>query len=542
MTAKAIRCAIYTRKSSEEGLEQDFNSLQAQREACEAYIKSQKHEGWQLVKTRYDDGGFSGGNMNRPALVQLMKDIEAGKVDVIVVYKVDRLSRSLHDFARMVEVFDRQGVSFVSVTQQFNTTTSMGRLTLNVLLSFAQFEREVTGERIRDKIAASKKKGMWMGGVVPLGYDVKDRKLVVNADEAMVVRHIFKRYLELGNVRLMRDELERQGVVGKVRRSGSRPGGAVYSRGALYHLLSNRIYIGQIQFKGVCHAGQHEAIIAQDLWEQVQDSLADNRTGIIRNKRRTGLSLLAGKLFDGVTGEALILTHTSKKGRRYRYYVSQSLNLGKRHEGEKGWRLPGPVIEKTVYGIIRSILCNRDEIVGALPAAAVPIQHIPDVLAKTQTVSQQPDEFLNIFLQRAAVSRDGIEVVISLGSVLYIKEVCITRTVPMQIQRRGNEMRLIIENAPDSVADETMVKSIARAHVWAEEILSGSTAAMTDIAIREKVSDSYIKKVMPLAFLAPDIVAAILAGRQPAHLTNEKLIRRMDILLDWQEQRRVLGF
>ena len=225
MTTKIIRCAIYTRKSSEEGLEQDFNSLHAQREASEAFIKSQKHEGWQLVKTSYDDGGYSGGTMNRPALQLLMQDIEAGKIDVIVVYKVDRLSRSLHDFAKMVEVFDKRGVSFVSVTQQFNTTSSMGRLTLNVLLSFAQFEREVTGERIRDKIAASKKKGMWMGGYAPLGYDIVEKKLVINPAEAETIRHIFTRYLELGGVRQLCDDLRANGICSKARDSDARPGG-----------------------------------------------------------------------------------------------------------------------------------------------------------------------------------------------------------------------------------------------------------------------------------------------------------------------------
>jgi site-specific DNA recombinase len=448
MTGKIIRCAIYTRKSSEEGLEQGFNSLHAQREACEAYIKSQKHEGWQLVKTQYDDGGFSGGTMNRPALQLLMKDIEAGKIDVIVVYKVDRLSRSLHDFAKMVDIFDRHKVSFVSVTQQFNTTSSMGRLTLNVLLSFAQFEREVTGERIRDKIAASKKKGMWMGGPVPLGYDVVDRKLVINPVEAETVRHIFRRYLELGNVRQLQDELGRHGIVGKIRNSESRPGGAVYSRGALYHLLSNHVYIGQIAFKGVCHDGQHDGIINPELWDLVQKSLIDNKVGIVQNYRRTEAELLNDRLFDGVTGEALIPVHTSKKGRRYRYYVSQSLNLRGRGESAGGWRLPGPVIEKTVYGIIRSMLNDRAALITALTAADISVQYIPDVLAQVQRASQQQDQALDVFARRVAVRSDGVEVSISLASTLpeniERREVIIMRTMPMQMQRRGNEMRLAI--------------------------------------------------------------------------------------------------
>jgi len=270
------RCAVYTRKSSEEGLEQDFNSLQAQREACEAFIRSQAGEGWRLSKTHYDDGGLSGGTMERPALQQLLEDIRNGQVDVVVVYKVDRLTRSLADFAKMVELFDANGVSFVAVTQQFNTTTSMGRLTLNVLLSFAQFEREVTGERIRDKIAASKRKGIWMGGTVPLGYDVDDRRLVITQAEAEVVRQIYQRYLELGSVRLLKQELDQLGVASKVRlsRKGTESGGKNFSRGALYELLSNPVYIGEIRHKQERHPGQHEPILERATWEQVQQRLS----------------------------------------------------------------------------------------------------------------------------------------------------------------------------------------------------------------------------------------------------------------------------
>src|SRR5690348_13297670 len=272
------RCAIYTRKSSEEGLEQDFNSLHAQREACEAYIKSQVHEGWKAVAAEYDDGGYSGGTMERPGLKALLADVHAKLVDVVVVYKVDRLTRALNDFARIVEVFDGQGVSFVSVTQQFNTTTSMGRLTLNVLLSFAQFEREVTGERIRDKIAASKKKGMWMGGVVPLGYDAKDRTLAINDADAAIVREIFRRYLELGSVLKLEGELSRRGVRTKrfVTVTGRVIGDRVFSRGHLYKLLSNPVYLGEIQHKGVRHPGLHEAIVDRETWDAAQAQLAAN--------------------------------------------------------------------------------------------------------------------------------------------------------------------------------------------------------------------------------------------------------------------------
>src|SRR5215469_14164474 len=295
------RCAIYTRKSSEEGLEQEFNSLAAQREACEAYIRSQQHEGWMLARTRYDDGGFSGGTMERPALQQLLNDIRTGRIDIVVVYKVDRLTRSLADFARLVEIFDGHGVSFVSVTQQFNTTSSMGRLTLNVLLSFAQFEREVTGERIRDKIAASKKKGMWMGGNVPLGYDASEGNLVVNSAEAETVRQIFALYREFGCVRRVKEETDRLGLRTKhrVTAKGTEFGGKPFSRGHIYHLLANPIYAGQIAHKGQVYSGQHPALIDQETWSAARDQLSTN-TGDHRCKTKASEpSLLAGLLVDG---------------------------------------------------------------------------------------------------------------------------------------------------------------------------------------------------------------------------------------------------
>jgi site-specific DNA recombinase len=313
------RCAIYTRKSSEEGLEQDFNSLHAQREACEAFIKSQAGEGWRLVKTAYDDGGLSGATMERPALQRLLSDINQGLIDVVVVYKVDRLTRSLSDFAKMVEMFDSHGVSFVAVTQQFNTTTSMGRLTLNVLLSFAQFEREVTGERIRDKIAASKQKGMWMGGLVPLGYDVIDRRLEVNQSEVQKVLEIFRGYLELGSVRLLMEELDRRGIRSKVRvaKNGKTSGGNSFSRGALYVLLSNPIYIGEIRHKGIRHPGLHEPVVERELWEKTQLLL---RSQAVRGRSRTKAvaSPLMGRLFDE-SGQSLTPSHAVKGERRYRY-------------------------------------------------------------------------------------------------------------------------------------------------------------------------------------------------------------------------------
>ena len=369
---RKIRCAIYTRKSSEEGLEQEFNSLDAQREACEAFVRSQKHEGWSVLPQLYDDPGYSGGTMERPALKRLLADIAAHRVDAVVVYKVDRLTRSLSDFAKIVEVFDAHSVSFVSITQAFNTTTSMGRLTLNVLLSFAQFEREVTSERIRDKIAASKKKGLWMGGQPSLGYDVKDRKLVVNEAEAAIVRMIFRRYLELGSVRALKAALGEEGVVSKQRTAadGSPYGGKSFSRGALYLMLQNRIYRGEIVHKGAVYAGEHAAIVEEDLWSSVQLRLEAN--GVERREAQDSRSVKPSDrdLIDA-NGEPMTPTHAIKKGVRYRYYVSRRLITGtKSEEGNRqisGQRIPAANLEGLVVQHLRSFFADPVAVIGSLP-------------------------------------------------------------------------------------------------------------------------------------------------------------------------------
>jgi site-specific DNA recombinase len=341
-----LRCAVYTRKSSEEGLEMEFNSLDAQREACEAYVASQRAEGWLLVSDRYDDGGFSGGTLERPALKRLLADIEAGRVDVVVVYKIDRLSRSLMDFSRLVEVFDRQNVTFVSVTQSFNTTTSMGRLTLNVLLSFAQFEREVIGERIRDKFAASRRKGMWMGGWAPLGYEVRDRKLVLNEQDAKLVRSIFQRFLKTGSATILARQLIQEDVRNKY--------GKLIDKGILYKLLNNPVYIGEAVHKGVSYPGEHTAIIDRKVWDRVQAQFQINprkRAGTVRSQTP---SLLKGIIF-GPTGVAMSPSHTRKSGRLYRYYVSQAVLKEAAVDCPVG-RVPAAEIEKIVIEQVRTLL------------------------------------------------------------------------------------------------------------------------------------------------------------------------------------------
>jgi site-specific DNA recombinase len=354
-------CAVYTRKSSEEGLEQDFNSLDAQREAGRAYVQSQRHEGWRALTTPYDDGGYSGGTLDRPALQRLLTDIRAGKVQIVVVYKVDRLTRSLADFAKLIELFDEHGVSFVSVTQQFNTTTSMGRLMLNVLLSFAQFEREVTGERIRDKIAASKKKGLWMGGTPPLGYEAKDRKLVVNEAEATLVQHIFRRYAQLSTVAKLTVALEVEGYRTKryTSTSGRTFGGRAFSRGHLYCILSNRIYLGEIVHKDASYPGDHRAIIDPALWDRVQALLAANHHAARTDERVASSALLKGLIFDGA-GNRMSPSHAVKEGIRYRYYVSQAVLQGRAQEAGSIARLPARELEQVVIRAVFSSL-TKDE-------------------------------------------------------------------------------------------------------------------------------------------------------------------------------------
>ena len=362
---KAFRCAIYTRKSTEHNLDLEFNSLDAQREACEAYIKSQAHEGWRLLGDHYDDGGVSGASLERSALQTLLSDIRAGRIDIVVVYKVDRLTRSLADFAKLVELFDRHAVSFVSITQSFNTTSSMGRLTLNVLLSFAQFEREVIGERVRDKIAASKRKGIWVGGPVPLGYRVADKKVVAIPEEAVAVRTIFTRYLELGSIGALIEDLDRRDVRTKTTRlvGGRVRGGIRFGTGALAHLLKNRFYIGEVAYRGAIHAGGHQAIIERELFEAVQARLAENAVGR-RAKLRSSPAILTGRIFDD-RGNRMSPSHTNKSGVRYRYYVSHAILQQRQNEVGSVGRVPAAEIEKLVLEGVRNHPASGDEADGA---------------------------------------------------------------------------------------------------------------------------------------------------------------------------------
>jgi DNA invertase Pin-like site-specific DNA recombinase len=507
----ALRCAIYTRVSTEHGLEQEFNSLDNQREAAEAYVKSQAHEGWRCLPTRYDDGGFSGGSMDRPALQQLLSEIRSRRIDVIVVYKVDRLTRSLTDFAKLVELFDEHGVSFVSVTQAFNTTTSMGRLTLNVLLSFAQFEREVTGERIRDKIAASKKKGIWMGGVVPLGYRVENRALHIVEDHAMLIRRLFTSYLELGSVSTLKRHLDDTGLHVPERIDGAgRPGGGKpFSRGHLYKILSNPLYVGRLSHKGNSYEGQHHAIIDQGTWDRVQAQLASHAHH--RKRQRIGSEhLLTGRIQND-RGHAMTPTHAQKGSRRYRYYVSRAVLQGKNDRGSIA-RVPAPEIEALVIAALREDRRVKPDLSdGDLIRSHV---HRVTIHEGRIEIASQGEEDAPIHLpwSRPSAQRRR-EIVVPDGSDPQVR--------PMKVEDRAR-----------------ILKAIATARAWLEELVSGRVGNAETLATREHRSERSVRMTLLLAFLSPKVVEAIRAGSLPRGIG---ITRLADLPASWSEQHAALG-
>jgi DNA invertase Pin-like site-specific DNA recombinase len=546
--SRHTRCAIYTRKSTEEGLDQEFNSLDAQREACAAYVLSQRHEGWSLLPDYYDDGGFSGGNMNRPGLQRLLADVQAGKVDVIVVYKVDRLTRALSDFSKIVDILDAAGASFVSITQSFNTTTSMGRLTLNVLLSFAQFEREVIGERVRDKIAASKRKGIWMGGTVPLGYDVKDRKLLINEREAEIVRHIFRRYLEVGSVRELLTSLAATGARTKVQvmRDGSKRGGGLFARGPLYCLLKNPIYIGQIQHHGSIYPGQHDPLLPRDLWDRVQALLAENGA---RRRHGTNVaepSLLAGRVSDG-EGRPMVASHAKKGARRYRYYISAPAAGGSR-----SLRLPAGELEAIVRQALADLLNDRAKLLRDLQASGVSadpftLDHLSGFdSAVPAMAASEMRRLLTDLDVRIEVRGDRLS-----GSYLPRKllehddastsdERC-EFAVPGVLTSRGHEARLVIlrqeggRRRPNARLMSLLIRSFAARRALIEDAPPVDRAAAN-------ARKSYLSRIARMSYLAPDIVQAIIEGMQPARLGARELLRAGELSLSWSEQRGMFGF
>ncbi|GAA3903931.1 hypothetical protein GCM10022276_23220 [Sphingomonas limnosediminicola] len=516
------RCAIYTRKSTEEGLEQAFNSLDAQREACAAYILSQAHEGWEPVQEHYDDGGWSGANITRPALQQLLADIAAGKVDVIVVYKVDRLTRSLADFARIVEALDKAGASFVSVTQAFNTTTSMGRLTLNVLLSFAQFEREVTSERIRDKVAASKRKGMWMGGPVPLGYRVEKRKLLIDQTEAETVRLIFRRYLELGSVGLLADELATSGTRTKLRyyATGRSVGGGCFSRGSLAQLLQNPIYIAKVSHRGELFDGEHQPVVDAAMWAEVQRLLTNNRRERLHGERTRFPSLLTGLIADA-EGRPMTPVFTTKGSRQHRYYVTR---LQPGEDSCSAWRVPAGDIDRAVLDCASKFLSER---------TAEQLDGKDRVSPGDLSRHSVPEQRRLLLEARVRIQLGLSNIIVTIGSEPQ-------RQIPFHASyaRRGNEMKLVVgEAGPSREPDPVLVKLLAHANAAREAIASGTADPLVS-----SYSKRHLWQLLRLNWLAPDIVTAIVQGRQPASLTGRRLLRAADVPLSWEDQRRYFGF
>jgi site-specific DNA recombinase len=537
-SGRSVRCAIYTRVSTDAGLEQEFNSLDAQYDASEAYIRSQAHAGWTLIKARYDDGGFSGGSTDRPALQQLLADVRARKINVIVVYKVDRLTRSLADFAKLVELFDAHDVSFVSVTQQFNTTTSMGRLTLNVLLSFAQFEREVTAERIRDKIAASKRKGLWVGGMVPLGYQLRDGKLCIDPQEAETVRLIFKRYLELGSVnRLVRD-LKDRGLRSKVRQlsSGATRGGVPFTQGPLFYMLRNRFYVGEVKFKDEILGGPQPPLLERSLFEEVQNKLTAQWLHRNRSKQRNQ-AMLSGLLFDDA-GQPMVATHASKNRVRYRYYMSAPLRrAGCDQPVGSVSRVPADEIEAIVGKAVRDHLQSNQIDQDAVRT------HVERIEVRTRQLAvhlKATDEARTIDTKQVVQDFDTS----GANSDPSVQSGIITID---WIKPPARKFREVIQPAFASSPERMrpiraerrarLIRAIARGRQWLDEIIAGTTS-IDSLAQRQNCSLRQINMTLSMAFIAPAIVKAAIEGRLPRGIGIAQL---RDAPPEWSKQFKQLG-
>ncbi len=547
----AIRCAVYTRKSTEDGLEQEFNTLHAQREACEAYVLSQAGEGWSLVPKLYDDGGFSGGNLERPALNELLTDIEQGRVDVVVVYKIDRLTRSLADFAKLVERFDARNVSFVSVTQAFSTTTSMGRLTLNVLLSFAQFERELTAERIRDKFAASRRKGIFMGGCPPLGYDARDRKLIVNEAEAKRVKHIFELYLELGSIAKLRRALEQQGISSKswVSSTGKQKGGSRWSVGSVRHILRNRIYIGDVTYKDEIHPGQQEAILPIELFETVQAKLDESRVNHHRKRTIGSEHLLNGLIFDYMGYSMSPKISRRAKSKIHSYYVSQA--------AIQKYEAPEDIVRPVANHIIEPLVVEKLEA----------IKRTLDPGNDEDTATQKAE--LRKYVSRVEIHHEKTMLMFDLQALeedsdiesdKILELVATTLSTAEQVERAEDQLCLTIEGAlprragrrsaqgwnassaqvPKLRHDTKLIRALVKANVWKDMIENGDVKSVLELAAKFKEEPKHCRAILKLAFLSTEIQASVLSGRQP-HGPNLTSLLSVSIPESWEGQRGEFG-
>jgi site-specific DNA recombinase len=512
---KPVRCAIYTRKSTEHGLELEFNSLDAQRDACEAYIKSQASQGWRALPQHYDDPAYSGGNLDRPALQQLLKDIDAGRVDVVVVYKIDRLTRSLADFAKLVVAFDAKAISFVAVTQQFNTTTSMGRLTLNILLSFAQFERELSSERVRDKVAASRRKGMWTGGTVPLGYGAENKKLIINPIEAKTVRTIFRRYLELKSFSKLVTDLDSKGIVTKSRQTkvAKFNGGIPFTYGPLAHFLKNRVYIGEIGYKEKWFPGEHAPIIDRKIFAAVQDLLKSNSTER-KAYRASSKAILMGKLYDD-RGNRMTPSFSTKNGIRYRFYVSSALLRGRKHQVGTVGRVAAQHIESKVLSAIAEMPSTSDGHTGGTPSS----------LESIKRITVHSDHVLITAIPTDAGTDNAADN---------------TFRIPWS-RSSASALSTILETdrAPPSYPDEAAIQSIARAHIWLRALQDGTYQSIEELAKVSRIHPKVIRLALRLAFLSPAINAAILVGHPSFQVSKLAEISKTPTL-SWKQQNQTL--
>jgi DNA invertase Pin-like site-specific DNA recombinase len=531
---KLFRCAIYTRKSTDHNLDLEFNSLDAQREACEAYIKSQAHEGWRPIPDRYDDGAFSGASLERPALQQLLADVRDGKIDIIVVYKVDRLTRSLADFAKLVELFDQHSVSFVSVTQSFNTTSSMGRLTLNVLLSFAQFEREVIGERVRDKIAASKRKGIWVGGPIPLGYTSINKKLEVVPEEAETVRLIFRRYLELGSIGTLVQDLDRRGIRTKhqVGAKGKTRGGIRFGVGSLAYLLRNRFYIGEVVFQGGVHPGEHEPILDKAVFDAVQSKLAAGATA--RQLRLRGsAAILTGRIVDD-RGNRMTPTHTNKRGARYRYYVSHAVLQKRKEEAGSVSRVPAPEIEAIVQRAVRAHLNKNTGIVPAeMNGRELVERYVRGVIVWPEVVEVQ------VKARSGDQDAKNIQPGLADPSASHSEDAApVGLRVPWSVARVPSTKGII--HAPEEARTispatrDALLMAIAKARSWIDDLVEGRAASFAEIAKGEEKVERHVRFLASLAFVSPRIVSGTIERSAPAEVTVTSLVKAM--AYSWTEQ------
>ena len=530
---KQVRCAIYTRKSLEEGLEQDFNSLDAQREACEAYIKSQMHEGWILLDKQYNDGGFSGGTMERPAFKELLKDIENDEIDIVVVYKVDRLTRSLMDFSKIIDVLDKHETSFVSITQQFNTTTSMGRLTLNILLSFAQFEREVTGERIRDKIAASKKKGMWMGGCPPLGYKKENKKLVIRHKEAQKVQTIFNKYLELKSVPKLMHYLQENEI--KTQNDKN------FSKGQLYHLLANKVYIGKITHKDKVYEGKHEAIISDEMFEDVQKLLYENKVDKTCGTKCSSNSLLAGLIFDD-KNNLMTPSHSNSHKRRYRYYISTALKNYNNSVVGSISKVPAGEVEKFVIETIKEFLQNKKQIQELVKDLEINKQN-KLIHTALNIINYSETKLIKAIIHKIVISSNSIEITVNENSLINVldtlsykqkltipekskkfKPIIITKKIKITRPSRNN--KILILNAKEHDTPEPnpyLINAIVKSYYYHKQIREGRT--IEDLQTEEGLKDSkYIRNILNLKYISPELTEQILTGTQNKDLSLQKLL------------------